>query len=244
MPQLTVEENVFLGVEPRGARLRLAPRRCAAATSSSPRPPACACRPRRPPGACAPAEQQKVEILRALARDAELIVMDEPTAALGAEETAQLHEIVRSLAGAGRTVLLVSHFLREVLALADEVTVLRDGRLVRTAPAAEQTEDSLIQAMLGRPLDGRLPAQARGARRRAGGPHRARPARAARRGREPHRRTPARSSALAGLVGAGRTELARAIFGAERRDRGHGRAGRRRRAVGRPAVAAARGRWR
>ena len=67
--------------------------------------------------------------------------MDEPTAALGAEETAQLHEIVRSLAARGRTVLLVSHFLREVLALADEVTVLRDGRVVRTSPAAEETED-------------------------------------------------------------------------------------------------------
>ena len=79
-------------------RLRRAAARCAAATSSWPRRPASTCRPRRPPGGCAPAEQQKVEILRALSRDAELIVMDEPTAALGAEETAQLHEIVRSLA--------------------------------------------------------------------------------------------------------------------------------------------------
>ena len=77
--------------------------------------------------------------------------MDEPTAALGAKETAQLPEIVRSLARAGRTVLLVSHFLREVLALADEITVLRDGRVARTAPAAEQSEDSLVHAMLGRP---------------------------------------------------------------------------------------------
>ena len=83
--------------------------------------------------------------------------MDEPTAALGAEETEHLHEIVRSLAAAGRTVLLVSHFLREVLELADTVTVLRDGRIVRTAPAAEETEESLIQAMLGRPLTAAFP---------------------------------------------------------------------------------------
>ena len=59
--------------------------------------------------------------------------------------------------------LLVSHFLREVLALADEVTVLRDGRVVRTAPAAEQTEDSLIHAMLGRPLTAAFPPKRRGA---------------------------------------------------------------------------------
>ena len=209
----------------RGERLPRAPSRAAAASSR-----AAALRRRyeqlaetaglhlpatAPAGRLAPAEQQKVEILRALARDAELIVMDEPTAALGAEETAQLHEIVRSLAGAGRTVLLVSHFLREVLALADEVTVLRDGRVVRTAPAAEQTEDSLIHAMLGRPLTAAFP------------PKRAAPADAPAvlTVRDLHAPRVEGVSltvhageivALAGLVGAGRTELARAIFGAER----------------------------
>ena len=83
--------------------------------------------------------------------------MDEPTAALGAEETAQLHEIIRSLAGAGRTVLLVSHFLREVLALADRSRCCATGGSCSTAPAAEQTEDSLIQAMLGRSLTAAFP---------------------------------------------------------------------------------------
>ena len=79
------------------------------------------------------AEQQKVEILRALSRNAELIVMDEPSAALSEHETRQLHEIIRSLARAGTSILLISHFLREVLDLADTVTVLRDGEVVRTA---------------------------------------------------------------------------------------------------------------
>jgi len=214
VPQLTVEENVFLGAEPRGAgfvsRRALRSRYEQLAETAGLRLAATA-----PAGRLPPAEQQKVEILRALSRDAALIVMDEPTAALGGEETAQLHEIVRSLARAGRTVLLVSHFLREVLALADEVTVLRDGRVVRTAPAAEQTEDSLIHAMLGRPLTAAFP------------PKRAAPADApavltVRDLHAPRVQGVSFSVrageivALAGLVGAGRTELARAVYGAER----------------------------
>ena len=156
VPQLTVAQNVLLGTEPRTggfvARRALRRRYEQLAADAGFALPASA-----PAGRLRPAEQQQVEILRALSRDAELIVMDEPTAALNREETAQLHEIVRALARAGRTVLLVSHFLREVLALADVVTVLRDGRVVRTAPAAEETEDSLIRAMLGRPLTAAFP---------------------------------------------------------------------------------------
>jgi rhamnose transport system ATP-binding protein len=214
VPQLTVEENVFLGAEPRGggfvSRRALRRRYEQLAETAGLR-----LAPTAPAGRLPPAEQQKVEILRALSRDAELIVMDEPTAALGREETAQLHEIVRSLARAGRTVLLVSHFLREVLALADVVTVLRDGRVVRTAPAAEQTEESLIHAMLGRSLTAAFP------------PKRAGPddAPAVLTVRDLHAPRVEGVSftvrageivALAGLVGAGRTELARAVYGAER----------------------------
>jgi simple sugar transport system ATP-binding protein/ribose transport system ATP-binding protein len=212
VPRLTVEENVFLGAEPRTAgfvgRRSLRRRYERLADTAGFALPAAA-----PAGRLRPAEQQKVEILRALSRDADLIVMDEPTAALNREETAQLHEIVRSLASAGRTVLLVSHFLGEVLALADTVTVLRDGRVVRTSAAAEETEDSLIRAMLGRPLTAAFPPK-----------------------REPAADAPAALTvrdlrapgvdgvsftvrageivALAGLVGAGRSELARAVFGA------------------------------
>jgi ribose transport system ATP-binding protein len=212
VPRLTVEENVFLGAEPRTAgfvgRRALRRRYERLADVAGFALPA-----RAPAGRLRPAEQQKVEILRALSRDADLIVMDEPTAALNREETAQLHEIVRSLARAGRTVLLVTHFLGEVIALADTVTVLRDGRVVRTSATAEETEDSLIRAMLGRPLTAAFPPK-----------------------REPAADAPAALTvrdlsapgvedvsftvrageivALAGLVGAGRSELARAVFGA------------------------------
>ena len=77
------------------------------------------------------AEQQQVEILRALARDARVIVMDEPTAALDGADTEQLHEVDPLARRERHHVLLISHFLREVLELADAVTVLRDGRSSR-----------------------------------------------------------------------------------------------------------------
>jgi len=218
VPRLSVAENVFLGAEPRrgGWVQRGALRRRFEALAGE---AGFALPPDRPAGQLRTAEQQQIEILRALAREARLIVMDEPSAALSEPDTVRLHEIIRSLTAAGKSVLLVSHFLREVLELADTVTVLRDGKLVHTKPTSEETEDTLIRAMLGRPLDAAFPPKA-----------------APRGGaavvlsvRELH--APGVSGAsldiregeivgLAGLVGAGRSELARAIFGADRRQSG------------------------
>src|SRR5690606_33636486 len=92
------------------------------------------------------------EILRALARGASLIIMDEPTAALSGRDAELLHAVVRRLAESGRTVLLISHFLDEVIDLCDTVTILRDGQLIRTSRATDETENSLIEGMLGRSL--------------------------------------------------------------------------------------------
>jgi rhamnose transport system ATP-binding protein len=232
VPRLTVAENVFLGAEPRRAgfvaRHALRRRYQELAKAAGFELPAAA-----PAGRLRPAEQQQVEILRALSRDAELIVMDEPTASLSGDETARLHEVVRSLANAGRTVLLVSHFLGEVLALADEITVLRDGQVVRTSPAGEETEDSLIQAMLGRPLTAAFP-------QRRAPPSDAPPAITVRDLHAPGIEGVSFSVrrgeivGLAGLVGAGRTELARAVFGAERVRSGEVRLGTGRRLSGGP----------
>jgi rhamnose transport system ATP-binding protein len=214
VPQLTVAENVWLGAEPRrfGFVRRRALRKAyadLAARAGFDLPG------RARAGALRTAEQQKTEILRALSRDARIIVMDEPSAALSAPETVQLHDIVRSLARGGKTIILISHFLREVLELADSVTVLRDGKVVRTSLTSDETEASLVEAMLGRPLTTTFPPK--------------RPVAAdaevalsvadlhapgvdgvsfeVRRGE---------IVGVAGLVGAGRTELARAIFGANR----------------------------
>jgi len=89
--------------------------------------------------------------MRALSRNASIVVMDEPTAALSGNETA-LHEIHPVLARDGKSVVLISHFLSEVLALADVITTLRDGHLIRTTDAKDATEESLIEGMLGRSL--------------------------------------------------------------------------------------------
>jgi ribose transport system ATP-binding protein len=218
VPQLSAAQNVYLGAEPRRGgwlqRRALRRRYEELAGSAGFDLPA-----DRPAGRLRIAEQQQVEILRALSRDSELIVMDEPTAALGGPDIERLHEIVRSLARSGKTILLVSHFLREVLELADRVTILRDGRIVRTQAAAEETEESLIQGMLGRSLGATFPAKAAVP---AGAPVvlsvRALEAPGVRGVSLDLRR--GEILGVAGLVGAGRSELARAIYGADRRSGG------------------------
>jgi rhamnose transport system ATP-binding protein len=212
VPGLDAAANVFLGVEPRTlgfvqrAQLRDMYSRLAASVGF-------AVPGDRPVASLSVAQQQEVEILRALSRNARLIVMDEPTARLSASETDKLHAVIRQLAANGRSVLLISHFLDEVLEVADQVTVLRDGRQVRHGATSAETEASLIEAMLGRKLGAQFPA-------------RRLPAKDARMVIEAVDLTGVGFSGvslgvhaseivgLAGLVGSGRTELARAIVGA------------------------------
>jgi ribose transport system ATP-binding protein len=212
VPQLSVAENVFLGAEPKTlgiVRRRALQKRYEATIRAT----GFDLRGDAPASSLRIAGQQEVEILRALSRAAEVVIMDEPTAALSGPEIARLHEVVRGLAAQGTTVLLISHFLREVLDLADTVTVLRDGRVIRTAPTAEESEGSLVEAMLGRPLAATFPAK------RA--PATDAPVVLAIKGL----RAPGidrvdltiragEIMGLAGLVGAGRSELAHAVFGA------------------------------
>ncbi len=218
VPRLSVADNVYLGIEPRRAgfidraalRARFEPLSAQAGFDLPANVPV---------GSLPIARQQQVEILRALAREAALLVLDEPTAALSRPDAERLHEIVRRLAAAGRTIVLVSHALREVLDLADTVSILRDGRLVRTGPTAGETEASLIAGMLGRPAGQAFPP------RRPLEPD----AQPVVRVRDVHAQGVRGVSldvrageilALAGLVGAGRSELARAIFGAVPIDQG------------------------
>jgi rhamnose transport system ATP-binding protein len=213
VPALSVAQNVYLGAEPRRlgfiGRRRLAARYAALADETGFDLPA-----RQPTGTLRTADQQKVEILRAISRNASLIIMDEPTAALSRQDTVKLHEMIRHLARSGRTVLLISHFLSEVLSLADTVSVLRDGALVRTGPAAEETEASLIEAMLGRSLGSVFPPKSPVA-----DPGATAPVIEALEVSAPGvygvslRVHPGEIVGLAGLVGAGRTELAHALFG-------------------------------
>ena len=209
VPGLTVAENVFLGsqistagvVRRRETRRRFRELAAEAGFDLSPDQRA---------GNLSTADMQKVEILRALARRAAVVIMDEPSAALSGQESIALHEIIRSLARRGSAVVLISHFLGEVLSLADTVTTLRDGRLVKTVPAEGATEDSLIEGMLGRSLSSAFPTKGVAA---ASAPsvlsvqHLSAPgvrdcSFELRRGE---------ILGIAGLVGAGRSELARAV---------------------------------
>src|SRR6185437_4245217 len=163
---------------------------------------------------------QKVEIMRAIARDARLVLMDEPTAALTRDESERLLEIVRTLAAGGTAVVLVSHYLEEVLTVADTVTVMRNGRLIRTAPAAQETPETLVAAMIGRELSLEFPPKEAPA---ADAPV-VLEARGLTRGRALQDVSltvrAGEIVGLAGLVGSGRTEVARAIFGADRLESG------------------------
>ncbi|HUZ98209.1 MAG TPA: ABC transporter ATP-binding protein [Gaiellaceae bacterium] len=106
-------------------------------------------------------EQQRVEILKALYREARILILDEPTAVLTPQEADVLFETLREMAAEGRTVVFISHKLHEVKAVADRVTVLRGGRSIATVSAADATPRSLASLMVGRELDGGQAARAR-----------------------------------------------------------------------------------
>jgi ABC-type sugar transport system ATPase subunit len=215
VPRRSVLENVFLGIEPRRGAF-VDERDMRRRFEELARDIGFTLSPAAPAGSLRVADQQKVEILRSLARNARLIVMDEPTAALTADEAERLFGIVRRLRERGTTVVYVSHFLTEVLALVDTVTVLRDGRLVRTAPAERETASSLVSAMLGRSMeltfadkepplpDAPVVLSVRGLTR---------PGVVEDVSFEIHA---GEIVGLAGLIGSGRSEVARAIFGADR----------------------------
>ncbi|WP_028060856.1 sugar ABC transporter ATP-binding protein [Candidatus Solirubrobacter pratensis] len=214
LPERNVAENVFVGREPvkRGIIDRRAMERSTAAlleevgeTSFGPRTPV-----RR----LSVAQQQVVEIIKARSLDARMLVLDEPTAALAESEVELLFTLVRRLQERGIGILYISHRLREVFALADRITVLKDGGLVKTLPTGETDSRGLVRLMVGRELDGYFPP--RGTPEELG---------------DVRLETKDLNTALlrdvsitvrageivglAGLQGSGRTELARAIFGAD-----------------------------
>jgi ABC-type sugar transport system ATPase subunit len=171
-------------------------------------------------GSLSVADQQKVEILRALAREAEFIVMDEPTDPLTQDEAEQLYAIVAELRRQGTTILFISHFLEEVLRISDTVTVLRDGHHISTRPAADETASSLVRAMLGRPLELAFP-ERRPPSRTAEPILEVRGLSAAGRFDDvSFTLRPGEIVGMAGLVGSGRTEVLRAVFGADPVDGG------------------------
>jgi simple sugar transport system ATP-binding protein len=176
-------------------------------------------------GSLSAAKRQMVEIARAVLNDARIIILDEPTATLTPEEANHLFEFMRTLQKAGVAMIFISHALEEALLYADRITVLRNGQLMKTAPASEFDRDSLIHHMIGDDLKARQPA-----------PRATRTARTAlpilrvdniRMGSVVNNMSfsifPGEITGIAGLIGSGRSEVAKVIMGHTKRNFGGGK---------------------
>src|SRR4051812_18717862 len=150
----TVAENVMLGdTSDLGHAFRLHPRRIEERVAELGERYGMAVDPRARIWQLSVGEQQRVEILKALYREARILILDEPTAVLTPQESDALFETLRAMAADGRTVIFISHKLHEVMAVSDRVTVLRDGRSVATTDVAGATTRSLAALMVGREID-------------------------------------------------------------------------------------------
>lgn len=217
-PDLSVAENIFMGRHPLGAGRRIDRSRMHAQAEALFARLGVDIDPRRTANGLSIADQQLIEIAKAISLEATLLVMDEPTAALSGNEVARLFAVARSLRDEGRALVFISHRFDEVFDLCDTVTVMRDGAYVSTSLIAETTEAEIVARMVGREVAELFP------------------------------KTPAKVGdvvldvqglsstgefhdisfqvrageivGLAGLVGAGRSEIARAIFGVDGYDAG------------------------
>jgi ribose transport system ATP-binding protein len=210
---MTVAQNIFLGREPRNRLGVIDTQRMAKDSASLLDRLQIPLSPSAQIGDLTVASQQMVEIAKALSHNADLIVMDEPSAILAGHELNSLFATIRSLVQQGVTIIYISHRLNEVFEISDDVTIMKDGRVVGAQPIGEVTRARLIQMMVGRPLEEIFP--------RAKRPRGAAVLTATNVTTE---WLPRRASltlheseilGLAGMVGAGRTEVARALFGAD-----------------------------
>ena len=225
-PNMTIAENVFIGREP-GSGVFVDWRKMAAETRAITTQLGLQLRPMSIVRNLSVAEQQMVEIARALSMKSRLIVMDEPTSALSLSEVEKLFRIMRDLKAQGLSIIFVTHRLEEVMEICDRYTVLRDGRLVSSGSVADTTVDGIIRLMVGRQVNalfarrervapGNVALKVEGLTRRGNTQDQnatvlANVSFEARRGE---------ILGIAGLVGAGRTEMSRAVFGADPFDSG------------------------
>jgi ribose transport system ATP-binding protein len=218
VPHLSVAENIYLAREPKRGpfvdyrTLNANAQRCLQRIGLNVSPTTLV-------GALSIAQQQMVEIAKALSLDARVLIMDEPTSSLTESETVQLFRIIRELRADGVAILYISHRLDEMAEIVDRVTVLRDGRHIATSDFASTTINEIVARMVGRALDDAYP------------PRESVPTEQVLMQVRDLQRTDTFGPlsfdlrkgeilGFAGLMGAGRTEVARAIFGAERLDSG------------------------
>ena len=220
-PHLSVAENIMMGIE--SSRLGWLDRKSLLARTQEVLETFrhSDIRPDRRVADLSVAARQIVEICRALAARAQIILMDEPTSSLQRDDVERLFALIRKLRSDGISLIYISHFLEEVREIADRFTVLRDGRSVATGEIASATDDQLIAHMVGRPVENLFPQRAPQSfktadtilevRDLAAPPLLKRASFELRRGE---------ILGIAGLMGSGRTPLVRAIFGLESPEQG------------------------
>src|SRR5690242_3016549 len=217
-PDLSVTENIFMGRMPLGSGRRIDKGAMHTETTALFQRLGVHIDPRRIALGLSIADQQIIEIAKAISLDARLLIMDEPTAALSGNEVARLFSVARSLRDEGRALVFISHRFDEVFALCDTVTVMRDGSYISTDAVADVTEAQIVAKMVGREVADLYPKTAAEIGEvvlevrdleTAGEFH----------GVSFQVRA-GEIVGLAGLVGAGRSEIARAVFGVDAYDTG------------------------
>ncbi|MBV8532657.1 MAG: sugar ABC transporter ATP-binding protein [Verrucomicrobia bacterium] len=215
---LSIAENVFMHRQPKTPYGWIDYAAMNRAVSAHLKQLGVSLRPEDPVLGLSIADQQIVEIIKALTFEAKVLIMDEPTAALSVEEVKRLFQVVERLRGKEVAVMFVSHRLEEVFAISQRITVMRDGRVVGSGPVKEWTTDEVIRKMVGRSLEALYPKE------------KVEPGKVVLRVRDLRRAGVFKDISfevrqgeivgLAGLVGAGRSEVARAIFGIDPLDSG------------------------
>jgi len=234
-PDLSVAENVVMGRHPLGALRRIDRGAMEREVQQLLDRLGVRLDASRPVRGLSIADQQIVEIAKALSFEARILIMDEPTAALSGPEVERLFGVVRTLRERGSAVLFISHRLEEIFAVCATVTVMRDGEVVHDTASADIDADELVRRMVGRDLGAMFPKTETELGDAVLAVHRL-----TREGVFTDISFEVRAGeivALAGLVGAGRSEVARAIFGIDRADAGHVEVCGRRLKTGRPLAA-------
>jgi rhamnose transport system ATP-binding protein len=217
-PDLSVAENIYIGRQPVGRFGLIDHRAMRSAAAALFERLGVHIDPARPAEGLSIADQQLIEIAKAISIEAQVLIMDEPTAALSGVEVDRLFAVARSLRDQGTGLIFISHRFDEVFALCDRATVMRDGRYVSTHVISETSVDALVREMVGRDIATLFPKQDAEI-----GDTVLEVSQLGRAGVFSDISFSVRSGeivALAGLVGAGRSEVARAIFGIDRFESG------------------------
>ncbi|MCY8931715.1 sugar ABC transporter ATP-binding protein [Bacillus atrophaeus] len=217
-PEMTVLENLFIGKEMTSKLGILNTKKMKALAKKQFEKLSVSLSLDQEAGKCSVGQQQMIEIAKALMTKAEVIIMDEPTAALTEREINKLFEVIASLKKDGVSIVYISHRMEEIFSICDRITIMRDGKTVDTTNISETSFDEVVKKMVGRELTDRYPK-----RRPELGDIVLEVRDASKKGSFEHVSFHVRSGEIvgvSGLMGAGRTEIMRALFGIDRLDSG------------------------